>query len=133
GFEHQLAEVHRPRAEPPLPGLLTRPTSELTALAETSPDASPHRKDEPYRRALTGVFARLDATAVALGLELQHRRAVGKAPRYEDAGEFAHDLGVIDASLRAGGSALLADGRLRVLRKVVDAFGFHLASVDLRQ
>jgi len=132
-FEHYLAQVHALGAELPLSGLLTRVTPELTALAETSPDPSPHRKDEPYRRALTGVFARLDATAVALGLELQHRRAVGEAPRYEDAGEFAHDLGVIDASLRAGASALLADGRLRLLRKAVDAFGFHLATVDLRQ
>jgi phosphoenolpyruvate carboxylase len=132
-FDHYLAEVHALGAELPLSGMLTRVTPELTALADTSPDRSPHRRDEPYRKALTGVFARLDATAVALGLELQHRRAVGAAPRYDDAAQFARDLGVIDASLRAGASALLADGRLRRLRKSVDAFGFHLATVDLRQ
>ncbi len=34
--------------------LLTRATPELEALAERSPDRSPHRQDEPYRRALSG-------------------------------------------------------------------------------
>ena len=33
--------------------------------------------------------------------------------------DFAAELDVIDASLRAGGSALLADGRLRMLRKAI--------------
>jgi phosphoenolpyruvate carboxylase len=132
-FDHYLAEVHALGAELPLSGALSHVTPELGALADTSPDASPHRRDEPYRRALTGVYARLDATAIALGLELQHRRAVGAAPRYANAAEFARDLDVIDASLRAGGSALLADGKLRALRKALEAFGFHLATVDVRQ
>jgi phosphoenolpyruvate carboxylase len=32
-------------------------------LAETSPDHSPHRELEPYRRAISGIYARLAATA----------------------------------------------------------------------
>jgi hypothetical protein len=40
---------------------------------------------------------------------------------------------VIDASLRAMGAHLLAGGRLRRLRKAARIFGFHLATVDLRQ
>jgi phosphoenolpyruvate carboxylase len=89
--------------------------------------------DEPYRRALTGVYARLFATAQDLGLRLTHRAAVGGAPPYASVGEFTAALDVIDASLRAGGGQLLADGRLRMLRKAASAFGFHLATVDLRQ
>jgi phosphoenolpyruvate carboxylase len=108
-------------------------TPAMQALADASPDRSPFRQDEPYRRALTGVFARLAATAGALGLTREHRAAVGKGEPYPDAAAFAADLDVIDASLRADRSALLADGRLRRLRRAVRTFGFHLATVDLRQ
>jgi phosphoenolpyruvate carboxylase len=132
-IDHYLGEVHALGAELPLSGLLTRITPELAHLAEQSPDRSPHRKDEPYRRALTGIYARLAATAQAWGLRHAHRTAVGSAEPYEDVAQLAAALDVIDASLRAGGGALLADGRLRMLRKAVAAFGFHLAAVDLRQ
>ncbi|HEX4762826.1 MAG TPA: phosphoenolpyruvate carboxylase [Usitatibacter sp.] len=132
-FDHYLGEVHALGAELPLSGLLARTSPALDALAEQSPDRSPHRQDEPYRRALTGIYARLAATADSWGLRHQQRTAVGAAQPYRDVGEFKADLAVIDASLRQGGSALLADGRLRMLRKSVDAFGFHLATVDLRQ
>jgi phosphoenolpyruvate carboxylase len=132
-FEHYLAQVHALGSELPLAGLLARVTPELLALAEESPDRSQHRQDEPYRRALTGLYSRLDATAAALGLRLQRRISVGKAEPYADAKGYERDLDVIDASLCAGGSALLADGRLRQLRDAVRAFGFHLATVDLRQ
>ncbi len=132
-FGHYLAEVHALGAELPLSAVLTRATPALEALAERSPDRSPHRLDEPYRRALSGIYARLVATAAALGLEVQHRVSVGEGEPYASAPSFAADLDVLDASLRADGDALLADGRLRALRKAVAAFGFHLATVDLRQ
>jgi phosphoenolpyruvate carboxylase len=132
-FDHYLAQVHALGAELPLSGLIARVTPELAQLAEQSPDRSPHRQDEPYRRALTGIYARLAATAEAFGLRAQGRSAVGAGQPYGGADEFAAALDVIDASLRAGASSLLADGRLRMLRKAVPAFGFHLASVDLRQ
>ena len=38
----------------------------MLALAERSPDRNPHREDEPYRRALIGMYARLAATLHAL-------------------------------------------------------------------
>ncbi|MEP7070714.1 MAG: phosphoenolpyruvate carboxylase, partial [Usitatibacter sp.] len=132
-FDHYLAQAHALGGELPLSGLLAKVTAELAALAEQSPDRSLHRQDEPYRRALTGIYARLDATATSLGLKLQHRTSVGKADPYANAGDYELDLDVIDASLRAGGSELLADGRLRELRNAARAFGFHLAPVDLRQ
>ncbi len=132
-FDHYLGQVHALGGELPLSGLLTRITPELASLAERSPDRSAHRQDEPYRRALTGVYARLVATATGLGLHYEHRAAVGVAEPYASAAEFSADLDVIDASLRGGGSGLLADGRLRAMRKGARAFGFHLATVDLRQ
>jgi phosphoenolpyruvate carboxylase len=132
-LDHYLGEVHALGAELPLSGLLARVTPELAALAGESPDPSPHRRDEPYRRALTGIYARLVATAQSWGLRHTHRTAVGSAEPYQAVAQLAAALEVIDASLRAGGATLLADGRLRALRKATAAFGFHLASVDLRQ
>ena len=41
-------------------------TPELEELAARSPDHSEHRRDEPYRRALTGIYARLAATSRTL-------------------------------------------------------------------
>jgi phosphoenolpyruvate carboxylase len=132
-FDHYFAEVHALGAELPISGLWVKLTPAMQALAEASPDRSPFRQDEPYRRALTGVFARLAATATALGLKREHRRAVGEGVPYKDAAEFMADLDVIDASLRQDRSAMLADGRLRRLRRAARTFGFHLATVDLRQ
>ena len=68
-FDHYFAEVHALGAELPISGLWVKLTPAMQALAEASPDRSPFRQDEPYRRALTGVFARLAATATALGLK----------------------------------------------------------------
>jgi phosphoenolpyruvate carboxylase len=132
-FDHYFAQVHALGAELPISALWVRLTPEMEALVERSPDRSPFRRDEPYRRALTGVFARLAATATALGLKREHRTAVGMGEPYADAGAFAADLDVIDASLRSDNCAMLADGRLRLLRRAVRSFGFHLATVDLRQ
>ena len=61
------------------------------------------------------------------------RHAVGDAPPYADAAELRADLDVLDRSLKEHGSTILARGRLRGLRRAVDVFGFHLASLDLRQ
>ncbi len=132
-LEFYLAELHTLGSELSLDGRLVGVSKELAALAAVSPDSSPHRKDEPYRKALAGIYARLSATAMALdGLQSAHH-AVGAAPAYASAGELAADLATIDRSLRSNGSALLANGRLRDLRRAVEVFGFHLAGLDMRQ
>ena len=105
----------------------------LRELADRSPDRSPNRQDEPYRRAITGIYARLAATARALGHAEVLRHAVGEAPPYNEAAELKAELDVIHDSLMKNGSAILARGRLRHLRHAVAVFGFHLAGLDLRQ
>ena len=47
--------------------------------------------------------------------------------------EFKADLDILDRSLIANNSRVIARGRLRLLRRAVDCFGFHLASLDMRQ
>ena len=108
-------------------------SDEVQELAKSSPDLSPHRQDEPYRRAITGIYARLAATAARLGHGDVARHAVGEAPAYDSVEEFEGDLSILHRSLRSNGSGSLARGRLRKLRRAVDVFGFHLASLDMRQ
>ena len=132
-FEHFLNEVHALGAELPMSATLVQVDLALEQLAGRSPDRSPHRADEPYRRALTGVYARLLATAKELGLDLRARPALGSAGAYGSVADFAADLNVIAASLDAHGAGALARPRLAPLRRAVDVFGFHGATLDLRQ
>jgi phosphoenolpyruvate carboxylase len=132
-FEHYLGELHLLGGELSLDSRLVEISDALEALAVRSPDRSAHRRDEPYRRAISGIYARLAATAQELNHLGTPQHAVGDAPPYADSGELLADLAVIDSSLVTNGSGILAQGRLKDLRRAVDVFGFHLAAVDLRQ
>jgi phosphoenolpyruvate carboxylase len=132
-LRHYLTEVHYLGGELSLSAMLVDFTPEMRALAESSPDTNEHRKDEPYRRALTGVYARLAATLKDLTGGDAARHAVAPQNAYLLAEDFLADLRVIEASLRANhGGALIAQ-RLHPLIRAVEVFGFHLATVDLRQ
>lgn len=110
---------------------LVRVSDELGALADTC--AEPARADEPYRRALRVIHGRLTATAQQI-LDRQPECQLDLGMEcYETPDEFLADLDVVDASLRANGSAVLADDRLGRLREAVHVFGFHLSGLDLRQ
>jgi len=61
------------------------------------------------------------------------RQPVGEAAPYAGAREFKADLDILDRSLIANNSRVIARGRLRLLRRAVDCFGFHLANLDMRQ
>ena len=127
-----LDELHVLGSELSLAAHLADVSKDLRALAESSPDKSPHRSGEPYRLAVSGIFARLTATAARLEVETT-RAAVGEAAPYANAAEFKADLDILARSLTANSSRVIARGRLRHLRRAVDCFGFHLASLDIRQ
>ncbi|MBS4018303.1 MAG: phosphoenolpyruvate carboxylase [Dechloromonas sp.] len=132
-LNHYLEEVHELGAELPLSDLLVKVTPELKLLADLSPDQSPQRIDEPYRRALSGIYARLAATARALDHVDPVRHEIGHAEPYATPAELRGELKVLTNSLKLNGSARLAGGRLRRLLRAVQVFGFHLAPIDLRQ
>ncbi|CAG4896041.1 phosphoenolpyruvate carboxylase [Paraburkholderia gardini] len=133
-FEHYLEQVHRLGAELSVSNLLAGSSEALQTLAAASPDESPHRTDEPYRRALIGVYARLAESARArLGAGVVAARSHGGAKPYADAAEFAADLHVLIDSLTEQHGASLAAPRLSPLARAAEVFGFHLASIDLRQ
>ena len=77
--------------------------------------------DAPHRRKLGLAAHRLAATRT------------GDAGRYASASAFVDDLRVIQDSLVAAGAARLALGELQHLRWQAETFGFHLASLEVRQ
>lgn len=130
-FAHYFGELTALEEELSMSARLVRISAELTELADMCDE--PARADEPYRRALRVIHARLTATAAnILDRQPEHLLDLGMAA-YETPGELLADLDVVDASLRAGGSALLADDRLARLREAVHVFGFHLSGLDMRQ
>ena len=132
-LRHYLTEVHFLGGELSLSAMLVDFSDPMRALAESSPDTNEHRKDEPYRRALTGVYARLAATLKELTGGEAARHAVAPQNAYARSEEFLADLRTIEASLKTHhGEALIAQ-RLHPLIRAVEVFGFHLATVDLRQ
>jgi phosphoenolpyruvate carboxylase len=128
-----LTEVHHLGGELSLSAMLVDFPADMQALAESSPDGNAHRKDEPYRRALVGMYARLAATLKNLCGSDAARHAVAPQNPYLRPQEFLHDLRVIEASLRTQHAQALVTPRLHPLIRAVEVFGFHLATVDLRQ
>ncbi|MFC7200023.1 phosphoenolpyruvate carboxylase [Halospeciosus flavus] len=76
--------------------------------------------DEPFRQKVSVVRERLD--------RVEDVRPGG----YDDAEELLADLDDVAEGLRANGLDRLADEYVDPLRRQVETFGFHLASLDLR-
>jgi len=132
-FEYYLEEIHALGAELPISSLMVDASPDLLALAAQSPDRSEHRADEPYRRALIGIYARLAATARLLGAHDILRQEVGVAAPYDTSEAFSADLNILAASLHANHGAALVKPRLAALKRASEIFGFHLATLDMRQ
>lgn len=106
----------------------------IAALADKSGDNAASRTDEPFRRAISGIYARLAAT---------HQKLTGKvAPRpgnltgepYADPAAFRADLAALAHGLvQQGNGPLSTGGALGRLIRAVETFGFHLATLDMRQ
>ncbi|HEY9855736.1 MAG TPA: phosphoenolpyruvate carboxylase, partial [Stenomitos sp.] len=110
------------RLAPVSPELYERLEDLGTLFPERLVEVRTRNAHEPYRHLLTLMHERLTAT-----LDGDAER------RYPDARAFAADLAVIDRCLREHGAGRVADLELATLRRQVDAFGFVLASLDVRQ
>ncbi len=132
-LRHYLTEVHYLGGELSLSAMLVPFDADMLALAAKSPDLNEHRQDEPYRRALTGIYARLAATLKELTGGDAARHAVAPQNPYAKAEEFLADLRTIEVSLYGHHAEAVAAQRLHPLIRAVEVFGFHLATVDLRQ
>jgi phosphoenolpyruvate carboxylase len=132
-LRHYLTEVHYLGGELSLSAMLVEITPAMRGLADRSPDISEHRLDEPYRRALAGIYSRLAATLKDFTGGDAARHAVPPQNPYLNAEEFLADLRIIEESLLAHHGSALVQQRLHPLIRAVEVFGFHLATVDLRQ
>lgn len=128
---HYFTEITALEEELSMSARLVSVGGDLAAIADQLNE--PARADEPYRRALRVIHARLTATAAQiLDRQPEHELDLG-LDRYQTPAQLLADLDVVDASLRANGSAVIADDRLSRLREAVHVFGFHLCGLDMRQ
>jgi phosphoenolpyruvate carboxylase len=131
---YYLEQVHALGAELSVSAELADVAPSLRELADRAGDPSAARSDEPYRRALTGVYARLAATFAAVAGREAPRPPLVEAEAYADPAAFISDLAILLTALKTGGGGLLGGhSSLKRLIRSVETFGFHLATLDLRQ
>ena len=131
---HYLGLLHHIGAELSISTELMPTSPEVEALAAAAHDDSPARADEPYRRAITGIYARVAANFEAIAGRPPARPASVKAEPYPDALALKADLRTLAKALaKEGSGALSSGGALGRLIRAVETFGFHLATLDLRQ
>lgn len=99
-----------------------RRIEEYRALLPGVQAITPSRHDRmPYRVLLTQIAERLQATYE------------GRANGYEGPGQFRADIALISQSLRVNRGVHAGYYQVRRLLWRIDTFGFHLATLDLRQ
>ncbi|MEP9401273.1 phosphoenolpyruvate carboxylase [Sphingomonas sp. VNH70] len=106
----------------------------IAALADRSGDDAASRADEPFRRAISGIYARLAATHLALTGKPAPRPGNLTGEPYPDPSAFRADLATLARGLvQQGNGPLSTGGALGRLIRAVETFGFHLATLDMRQ
>ena len=135
-LEHHLLDLHDLSRRLSMTDRLVTPTPALLALADESGDESPFRADEPYRRALRGMHARLHAFARSVIDPADD--VPGPAPSeprsaYGSMAELVDDLDVVCESLRTHGAGSIAERLVAPVRRRVSIFGAHLCGLDMRQ
>ncbi len=109
------------RARGKLDELIASIEADRERFPEVAAHARPRTVHEPWREKLWYIQARLRGT-------LDHAEH-----GYAEAARYRSDLAVLDRSLRDAGFGAIAEQGLRDALRRVDVFGFHLASLDIRQ
>lgn len=102
------------------PPALVEAIEQGAAMIPDRPDVLARNPEEPWRRMLNIMLARLPAKPPA---PYHYRRAE----------ELQADLAMLAASLEEVGARRLAEAEVRPLERMAATFGFHLASLDIRQ
>ena len=117
------------------------PSEEVEKLSQLSNDNSPFRTNEPYRRAFYYIESRLVHTEQELlgvidknnFLKDHDLKHLDEIPTYKDAQEFKHDLEIIKDSLEVDHDQAIIRSYFTEILEAIDVFGFHLATIDMRQ
>ena len=135
-FQHYLDEVSLIYRDLSISNVMVDISEDLKKLSDMAGEVSPHRVNEPYRCALTAINDRLLATAYNLCENKEvlpaKRKNIPDNP-YSNSEEFTKDLKIIADSLIKNNAEFLVKGNLQNLISATKIFGFHLATIDLRQ
>ncbi len=114
------------------PALVESLKADAAAFPDEAARAESRYARQPYRQKLRYVYRKLGATLEAGGRPWRADHVVLPGT-YAGASELLADLRLVQGSLCAHGGERLANGRLGTLVRQAEIFGFHLASLDLRQ
>jgi phosphoenolpyruvate carboxylase len=132
-YRHHLLELYELSRTLSMSSRLITPTASLMTLADASGDDSRFRADEPYRRALRGIHARLWAAAALVLGEVPGPPPHAELPPFESIDDVVAALEVVADSLRSHGASELAEARVEPVRRGIEIFGTHLCELDMRQ
>jgi phosphoenolpyruvate carboxylase len=104
--------------------------SELTTSGARLAPLLRHRRREPYRLKLELMAARLKETARAPALDSSNMRT---GFIYKGVQDLLHDLDLVDRNLEAAGYHRSRKLGLDLLRRKVLLYGFHAASMDVKE
>ncbi|WP_416191900.1 phosphoenolpyruvate carboxylase [Neisseria sp. CCUG12390] len=130
-FRCYRSELDKLYYDLPLSTRRVKVNDDVMAMSDESPDEEIARLEEPYRRAIAYIMARVMGKARSLGLGMGCK--FGFYEPYADVQEFIADLKKLQRSLRDNGSALMAEGRLADLIRIASVCGFNMMPLDLRQ
>lgn len=106
---------------------------ELLSLRRENPTLadtlSQSHSDEPWRQFVLHLQAKLP---VSEG-RIDEAEILDGEIHYSRPAELDAHLALLDRALREGGAGRLADAAVSPARRALDSFGFHLASLDIRQ
>ncbi len=114
------------------PALVDSIAADGALFPEEARRAEERYRRQPYRQKLLYVYRKLGATIEASGQTWRAQHSP-QSRTYRKASELLVDLRLLQESLRRHRGERLADGRLGTLVRQAEIFGFHLASLDLRQ
>ncbi|MBV7337010.1 phosphoenolpyruvate carboxylase [Chloroflexi bacterium TSY] len=113
------------------PELVASIASDFDLVEESELEVLDRFKLEPYRQKLILMFRRLRATRAENNAAWNDQTTSSRA--YRSAEEFLADLHLIRDSLNQNKGERLVNGLLANLIRSVEIFGFHLATLDIRQ
>jgi len=119
-FQHLSQSMSRVGVDP---AVLERCRSYAQAAPEVDGRIPKRHRDMPYRTLLWHIWARLEAA----------QSRAGNAEPYRAPHELAEDLAVIADSLAHNAGQHAGLFRVRRLQRRLAIFGFHMATLDLRQ
>jgi phosphoenolpyruvate carboxylase len=131
-FKFYFAELAKLDTELTMSDELTPVSDALLELSRKSFDHNIHRVDEPYRRAIAYIRARLTRTRNGI-LGEEERRGAANVPPYASADAFVKDLKILCDSLAEHGGKRMVGKTLKGMIHIARSCGFHLLSLDLRQ